>query len=161
LKSPRQTSPYYPSSRRFRDLLEKGATAFYLDTYGSSIGCYPMSAEGMVYYAKHLRELAGPECLIFTEHGFDATHLFAAIWPSGEDELGKRPLGEYARWLAEGTVEIVRVKGVDGARRAWAEGGIPIFNDNDLAAPYAELQRQFVREDGSSIARPDCPPPQR
>jgi hypothetical protein len=118
-----------------------------------------MSAEGAVFYLKHLRELAGPDCLVITEHGFDATHVFAAIWPSGEDDQGKRPLDEFARWLVPGSVEVVRVKNAEGARRAWAEGGTPLVNDSDVGPQLMAIQDEFVLANRASRVRPDVPAP--
>jgi hypothetical protein len=113
----------------------------------------------MVHSIKQMRKLAGEDCLLITEHGFDATHVFAAIWPSGEDEMGKRPLGAYARWLAPGTVEVCRVKDVRGAHRAWENGGVPIVNDSDVTRELMQLQAQFVNADHSSRTRPDSRAP--
>ncbi len=146
------------ADERFKELFAAGARAFYLDTYGSSVGCEPGSVEGRIRYLKRLREKVGPDPLIVTEHGWDALHLFACIWPSGEDELGKRPLGEYVRWLSGGTVEICRAFSAAGAERAWREGGIPILNDSDINRELARLQSEYVHADGSSRVREDCWP---
>ncbi|MCC6580263.1 MAG: hypothetical protein IT440_07455 [Phycisphaeraceae bacterium] len=148
------------SDERFDDLRQQGASAFYLDTYGSSVGSFPLSGEGAVMYLKHLRAKVGPDALIVTEHGFDALHVFAMNWPSGEDDLGKRPLGDFARWLTAGTVELCRVKGPQGAQRAWAEGGVPLVNDSDMNEAIARLQKGFVRDDGNSRLRTDCGQPE-
>ncbi len=144
---------------RFKKLIDQGATAFYLDTYGSATGCTPGSARATVFYLKRLRELAGPEKLIVTEHGFDGYHIFAAIWPVGKDKLGKKPLGAFARWLTLGSVEICRVHNIQGAQRTWVQGGIPILNDVSINAALMQMQKQYVNPDGSSRVRKDCLPP--
>ncbi|MAX26355.1 MAG: hypothetical protein CMJ19_17825 [Phycisphaeraceae bacterium] len=125
------------ANRRFERLRDQGVTSFYLDTYGAGWGAYPGSDEAGVYYLKQLRAEMGPDIELFTEFGFDATHLFAAIWPrsttmgtiemrdeptpSVDDDMRvdlHLPLGNapeepltYYRWLNPGATEVCRVLG--------------------------------------------------
>jgi len=147
------------ADNRFRDLYKQGATAFYLDTYGSSIGCEPYSAEGRVAYLKHLREGVGADPLIFIEHGFDAFHVYAAIWPSGQDKHGKRPIGPFAQWLIPGSLDVCRAHSIEGAKRTWQQGGVPIVNDVQVDETLMQLQRVYVNADRTSKVRKDCRPP--
>lgn len=143
------------ADERYLDLVKQGCTSFYMDTYGNTWERIPGGAEGNVAYLRHLRELLGPDNFFFIEHGFDAQHLYAPIWPPGGDAHGKSPFDEYARWLCAGTVEICRVNDLEGAKRAWEGGAIPFalpLNDELVA-----LQKRYVQDDWTSVKRPDCP----
>lgn len=141
---------------RYKDVLSWGCTAFYMDTYGGHVGISPNDGEANVMFLKHLRETTGPDCFTFIEHGSDAQHVYAAIWPWGGDKLGKAPLGDYARWLTPGTVEICRVTNLEGAKRAWEGGAVPA--GIDLSDELVALQKQYVNADWTSRVRPDCKP---
>lgn len=131
---------------RFDRMQALGCTAYYLDTYGAS---------GDASYLKHLRDRYGRRLLLITEGGFDVQHVYAAQWPNAQD--GKRPLGEYARWLMPGTFEVCRCFSLDGAKRAWAEGGVPIVSTSLVNADLMAAQAQVVNADGSSKVRSDVP----
>lgn len=142
---------------RFQNLINEGADAFYLDTYGSSVGCFPGSFEASLMYLQKLRELAGPDRLLLTEHGCDAFHVYAARWPGGGDTLGKKPFGldSYARWLIDKTVEVCRVYNYDGVERALEWGGIPLMNDYLISSSIMQLQATHVSTTGDSLVRTD------
>lgn len=165
--SPRDYRHIQMCDGRFNDLIDRGAVAFYLDTYGSAIGCYPGSAEGQVFYLKHLRQLVGQDVILIPEFGFDAIHVFAPIWTKNSDNMGHKPLGGFSRWLISGASEICRVfaedpnypyDALDGAERAWLGGAVPLAGDSLITNAMMSLQNQYVNTDGTSKVRSDCIP---
>lgn len=142
--------------RRFEKMIVEGASAFYLDSYGSFYGTAPGSANAVVYYLKHLREKVGPHVILFSEMGFDALHVYAPIWPRSSDGLGFKPYGEFARWLLPGASEICRVFSDAGAERAWQGGAVPIAEDYLVVTSMINIQNQYVNSDGTSMVRTDC-----
>lgn len=144
------------ADKRYEKLCDIGATAFYMDTYGADWGCFPDSAKASVFYLKHLRDKLGPDTLLVTEFGFDAFSVYAAIWPVLRDDDGHKPYGDYAQWLVPGSVDYCRVHNLNGAKRVWEQGGVPMINDYMINNPLMQVQSQFVNPDGSSKVRTDC-----
>ncbi|MAX22973.1 MAG: hypothetical protein CMJ19_00600 [Phycisphaeraceae bacterium] len=147
------------ADKRYERLADKGATAFYMDTYGADWGAYPGAAKGSAFYLKHLRDKFGPDALLVSEFGFDVFSVYAMVWPNASDKLGQKPIGAFAQWLVPGSVEFCRAYHVDGVKRAWQMGAVPMINDFSVNTALMQMQNQYVNPDGSSKVRSDCQSP--
>jgi hypothetical protein len=148
--------------KRFKTMIDKGCTLFYLDSFGNSYED--------VILMKFLREKMGPDVLTFTEHQCDAIFPYSGgysectldasdpakayygVW-SGTDNW------EIYRWLTPGAQLASRVYQTKGKPPADMESPdhfylshhittlLPAF-DNKRAAALKGLQAEFLDEKG-------------
>jgi hypothetical protein len=155
-------------TQRFRNMMERGCTLFYLDSFGG--------AAKDVTIVRHLREQLGPKVRMFAEHACDAILPFTGLytetdfWGAGTRKGHPEPayvprtaLGFQAigRWLLDGEIEtITRLydrkgeipEGFEPAPRFFFRNHMtPMIADYLIgreAESLAKLQAEFLAEKG-------------
>ncbi len=155
--------------QRFKNMIDRGCTLFYLDSFGSSFDD--------VTVMRFLREKMGPEIQTYAEHACDVMAVYSAFysetdfWAKGhkawvtEDQWVPRIGLDFLKvvnWLTGPVPVISRAYDIHGALPKdfesspaffYRHGLSPMIHDSglnaDAAAWYRKLQEPYVNEDGS------------
>jgi hypothetical protein len=158
--------------QRFRNMIDRGVTLFYLDSFGSSLGD--------VKIMRSLRERMGPDIHTYAEHACDLMALYSAFYSetdfyaAGSRDWATRPqyqvrtglrFIEIVRWLFGDVPVITRLYDRHGEIPAGFEPPVEFFYRHGLTPMLQDYQvpelAPGVRAIQDRVLRPDGQPSDR